>query len=204
MVYCIAIFAMACGRVAFEPHDDDAALAPADGYFVETRSIADGAFGGLAGADAWCWSELSSLRWRNKDVAQASGQLQIERVHAWLCVVGECRELLPLRRYIYASVINADAGGASFIATGQGYLFDDDRAYEDPVVFGDAPLLREYFTGRDQDQTPQSTTCSDWTRSVGDTLVAVSDTEFYGERLSKYRKPCSNGQSLICMIDPLP
>jgi len=83
-----------------------------------------------------------------------------------------------------------------------GYLDDDSRAFGDPEVFGSDAGFADYFTGRSFDNLPQATTCTDWTSTTGMTNVAVNDTTYYPERLSKYPAPCDFIDHMICFADP--
>jgi hypothetical protein len=177
-------------------------LAP-HGYFIEVVSPQGGVLGGLVGADALCLSELTSRTWLDQTTAVQRGQLVATKVHAWLCSLAACRDLVPGDRYQYASTVNTSRGGASFVATVDGFLPDDGHAYGDVDVFGLDDSVHEYITGRTQSNAPQTTTCGDWTTGTPQTDVAVNDTAFYPERLEKYPKPCfvAPGFHLICVVD---
>jgi hypothetical protein len=199
-----------CGRIGFAPPFDasgsgdagDASGGPADGFFVEVP-VSDARLSGLAGAATRCLAELSSNPWRGKAQALAQGQVDAQHVRAWLCTTSTCQDLMPGRVYTYASRINPTRGGATFVATPGGFLDDDNVAYETDSVFGVDAGFQEYFTGRGQDNQPQTATCGDWTSATGSTNVAVSDTPDYGERLSKYSGQCSDSRAMICIVDPL-
>jgi hypothetical protein len=199
----------ACGRVGFDSTRSDAGAGGADtrtpaaqGYLVEVLARQSGAMGGLAGADARCLTELTTNAWVGKAAASAAGQLVSSNVWAWLCTQASCRAFVPGDSYQYASTVATTRGGALFVATAEGYLPDDDHSFQDVDVFGpDDPNVHEYLTGRTQANLPQTTTCNDWMALTGQTNVAVNDTTFYAERLSKYPKPCSDSPIwMICVV----
>jgi hypothetical protein len=214
----------ACGRVSFDATagtpdsatsaadvgvdggDDggggDGSSATGDGYFVEVTAPG-GAMGGIAGANSLCLTELTTGTWNGKLDAQAAGQLVGANVKAWLCTATACQDLQPNRLYRYASTASPTRGGGAFTATNQGFLANDGRAYSDDDAFGPDSGFVDYMTGRQADNTPQATTCSDWTTFSGTTSVAVNDTPFYPERLSKYVVNCDFVDHAICIVDPL-
>lgn len=198
-----------CGRVAFDQTSDasssdggtaDAAPLASRGYFVEVSDVPSAALGGLVAADTYCVNELTTKSWLDKAAAMQAGQLTSSKIRAWLCSTVGCRNLVPGTTYAYAST-QTSSGGGTFVATAEGFLEDDGRPYDATDVFGDHGALVEYLTGRGQDNLPQADTCGDWTTTVGQTLVAVSDTPFYPERLAKYPRNCTFNASIICIVD---
>lgn len=200
----LAVGLLACGRVGFTSSGADVGgvvdAGAADGFFVEVSLDGAPLAGGLAEADARCLSALTRRPWLGRD--QAADRLDAAGVQAWLCTQATCRDLAPGRRYRYASTVNTTRGGASFVADGAGFLIDDDRAYDDPLVFGGDAGFAEYLTGRGQDNRPQATTCADWTDGSLLTAVAVNDTAYYPERLSKYPRECDASPRLVCLVAP--
>ena len=177
---------------------------PGSGYFVEGPEV-DGNMGGISGAAALCLSTLQSSAWLNKAAAVANGQLTNSNVRPWLCTTTECQNLVADATYAYASVSNPTRGGATMTASAEGYTEDDGLAYEDNTAFGNDNGFRRFYTGRGvENQTPYTTTCSDWTSNSSgiSTTNTPSDVSYYPEKLGVTVDTCDQTIRLICLVDP--
>lgn len=220
----MAALALGCGRLSFDPlgdGGDDVATGDAGsgndsgstggdaytpiashGHFVEVQITTGMNLGGIVGADNYCLTTLTNGTWLGKTEAVTAGQLTAERVNAWLCTIDGCQNMRPSLPYRYSSAVNTTRGGAMFMSNAMGYLANDGRAFSEDTVFGGDAGFADYFTGRTTNNLPQTTTCMDWSVTTGMTFVAVNDTPFYPEKLSKYSERCDFVSHIICYVDP--
>lgn len=179
---------------------------PGSGYFVEMPYFVDADLGGISGASQTCFSELSSNDWLGKDNAIANGQLAPTNVRAWLCDSNGCNDFVPDTEYLYASMWQPTAGGASMTSTAEGYLEDDGISFESSGAFGFNAQMHEYWTGRTGTNGIQPDTCNNWTSSASgpESYVGTADVTFYPEKLYKYSKGCeiADEVTFICIVDP--
>ena len=201
------------------------APASTGGYFVVTADVTNGNLGGLAGANAFCLSQLTNNPWRGQGDAQARGLLVAGKVRAFLCDGSTCQDGLPNTTYIMASAYKIGSnsahlkGGRTFTtdASGRGpnaaIGFGDTTGiwsgealgYED----GDGNPAVVYWTGRSTGSnntwstTPHSDRCSNWTSTGGNGRTGGSFSYAHTRNWSYAQNSCSwNGARLLCFIDP--
>jgi hypothetical protein len=172
-----------------------------DGYFVAGFS-AEGDIGGLSAANAACYTALASGSWLGKSTAQANGQLTASNVEAWLCDDTTCQDLTPNANYALATTSFPSAGGNVMRTTMHGYIEDDDVGLDFSNRFNE---FFEMWTGRGTDNLPSAAgTCNNWTSNLlaDDSIVGVTDTGLYSEKLAKYPNTCDEMSRVICMVHP--
>lgn len=182
----------------------DEATLGGTGYFVE-GPLTNGDMGGISGAAATCLSSLQSSDWLGKSTAEANGQLTQGNVRPWLCTLTECQNLRSEDIYTYASISNTTRGGGTMTASVEGYTEDDGLAYENNAAFGNDNGFRRFWTGRGiENQTPYSSTCTDWTSNSSgiNSTNTPSDVSYYPEKLGTTIDNCNTSQRLICIVDP--
>jgi hypothetical protein len=187
--------------------------APNFGYFVLTDVVgADGAFGGLAGADSLCEAELMGKLWMGKTEAMGRGILTMANIRPFLCEDASCLNPQPTTQYKFASIPNGSAGGMSFTSDGSGAGPFDTAVWGMPGHFGDVggPPGNEVWTGRITGGPstiwsvvgPGGGTCNNWANAGGTAYVGRVDIAGGATRWANTPVSCGMPRRLICMVDP--
>jgi len=201
-----------CVRTATPAAGGGGGPTASDGYFVYTEPV-DPDFGGLAGANSYCLSELTSRDWKNKDIALANGQLIASKVRAFLCDGSTCQNAEPDTTYYFASSHDSSAGGASFTTDSSGRGPNDNELWRTADRFsGGAHNAQAYWSGRAQGtntslwpNTSSTDHCSGWTTTssgVDGRIGFVNDYYTNQARWSSWTAQCSGSLSLVCFVHP--
>ncbi len=185
--------------------------APAgSGYFVLTHTTWNGNLGGLSGADAKCLTELGTTytSWRGYTTANSNGQITAGKVHAFLCDVYSCNNLMPLTTYYFAYANSGTPGGASFTTDASGLGPGDSAIWSAANYFSGSYA---YWTGRDDPSSTlwsgdaindNSSTCSSWANSSSETAGAGSSGYTDSRRWWATLSGCNTTRRLICFVNP--
>jgi hypothetical protein len=177
------------------------------GAFVLSSASHLGDFGGLAGADSFCLSDLTANNWLNK----ANFTLDSAHVKSFLCTNTTCNNLLANTNYQFALSGSPGTGGAVFTTNGSGRGPGDANAWTDSTRFNNTA---GYFTNRGNfvDQTLWDTvpaggnSCVNWTSSAGGGNVGTigSPGATNRSRWAASSATCDAGGSyrVICYVNP--
>ncbi|GEM_PF-5760967 len=192
-------------------------------YFVLANTH-NGNFGGLAGANSWCHSQLNANSWKGKATSSVSDPAKVK---AFLCTASSCNSLEPNTEYFYARTQNTSVGGGSFTTNGSGRGPGDQVRWNLASRFSYSGAI---WTGRNQgtnNRWPNNNSgngCNGWTSSssgaqgrVGFGNEPHGGAGSYGayERWSDrypcgflwlsncptYRS-CNNSYRVICYVNP--
>jgi hypothetical protein len=202
------------------------------GYFVVSANTTNGNLGGLAGANAFCLSQLTNNPWRGKGDAQARGLLVAGKVRAFLCDSSTCQNGLPNTAYTMASAyqyINGAGahlsghlrGGRTFTTNGSGQgpnaamgFADETSAwqgealgYYDSDGGGSTPTI---WSGRSTGSnnlwpnTPHANHCSNWTSTGGNGRTGYPFNSPSTSNWSAANIACNNSTAnrVVCFVDP--
>lgn len=179
------------------------------GYFVLTHAQFTGDFGGLAGANAACLTELQTKPWLGHDQAT----LTSANVRAFLCDTTICQDPLPNTVYRFARANNLTAGGGSFATDPYGRGPGDTNSWAaNSNLFGQTS---DYWAGsRDNtfanlwgisrpEDTGSSQCCEDWTTQASSGRNGNTNSTS-AQRWNEQPIGCATSLRLVCMVDPIP
>lgn len=171
------------------------------GYFVWTFAGFPN-YGGRAGADAICLSNLQANQWKGKgDIT-----LDSSTVKAFLCDSSGCFNLNPNTEYFFAATDDPLSGGASFITDGAGLGPNNSDAWSDSTHFN--TTIDWWYTGRDVGSATKWSAngsgryCSDWTSSSSSVNGTYGDSVGVGAARWSVASTCGGSGSLICVVSP--
>lgn len=178
-------------------------------FFVLTKGTHTGNFGGLAGADQFCLSDLQSYDWKGKAEA---GPLNSSRVKAFLCDDNTCARLLPNMTYTFAKANSLTAGGATFTTDSNGAGPGNTNRWTG-VTYFDLATTTFYWTGArssfsdslwEENIVANGDSCLNWTSTsaieggnVGDPNVTTKWR--WNDELPR---GCDNTYALTCIVNP--
>lgn len=172
------------------------------GFFVLSNGTYTGGLGGLTGANAICYTEVTTNNWLGKSSA---GTITANRVKAFLCDTMKCNNPSPTTTYSFASAMNAARGGAQFTTSTISLGPGNATAWNGATYFGSD---ESYYTGNAGntstlwDYGPHSNTCVGFTigtNAASGRWGGSNSTD--GNRWSSGNSSCHNLQRLICMVD---
>jgi hypothetical protein len=177
------------------------------GYFVISMNTTRGNLGGLAGANSFCLSDLTTYNWMGKP----SGTLNAAKVRAFLCDGTTCQNPMPNQYYQFASsgapadggtIFKTDSsgrgpgdtmawGGAAYFNAPSGYFWTN-RAVGSATLWGTTPA-----------SASTSLTCNNWTTNTGSQSVGGDPSMTNSGRWNDTIPAACNTQwYLVCMVDP--
>ncbi len=174
------------------------------GFFVLTSTSYNGNLGGLAGADAKCLTELTSLDWKGKTRAILDSQ----HVKAFLCATNNCSSPRPFTSYYFATAGSTTSGGGLMITdeNSKGPSNNENWGAVDKfnVTGGRYWAGRASVDGTQYDTLASSFNCADW---LSNSLVVPGATGLpsttTGSRwFDASNTPCNESHRLICLVHP--
>jgi hypothetical protein len=189
------------------------------GYLVMSSGTWNGNMGGLSGADADCYSDLTSNNWMGKSAATSAGILTSGQVHAWLCNSSNCGAgaLYASTTYYFAISGDASHGGATITTDTAG---DAGYSGNQNTSDGNSWAASNYFNGsyywwsnvavyysQAFEELPnealQYYSCDDWTSTSADPYGIIGFTGASDKtRWSDTTMPCTSTEHLICVVQP--
>lgn len=172
-----------------------------ENLFVLVPYTYTGNFGGLAGANATCLSELQTFNFGGK----AFATLNSSSVKAFLCDGSTCQNPRASRKYFFASVGNSSIGGSYFTTDANGQGPGDSINWTGAQVFGSA--TPNFWTGRATTSstlwatTSSASSCNAWTDASAGFLGTYGITNSgTATRWNSTTTTCSSVKNLICMV----
>jgi hypothetical protein len=177
------------------------------GYFVLSSGSINGNMGGLAGANSFCRTDLSSNTWLNKP-----GSLNTAKVFALLCDDSGCQNPTPNANFYFAVSGSATTGGAVMVTDSQG-LFGDNNSFTSMDRFGGS--ANSYWIGDRGWCSPADTStvanvtdnisCTNWSTSTAGHNAGYStpsDSGCYKYSAYSASGDCSIPMHLFCFVNP--
>jgi hypothetical protein len=192
---------------------------PNNGYFVLTAStwngnLSSGGYSGTVGADALCYTELTSTytSWKGYSTANSNGQLVANKIHAFVAAndLGPTNaNLVPNATYAFAYAADGTKGGATFTTDSSGLGPNDSNNWSGSTYFG---ASYSYWTGRLANTSTTwggasagtanlCTAFSVGTSSVNGIIGSSNNTNNFRWNSSS-TTTCDNMEHIICAIDP--
>lgn len=183
------------------------------GYLVLTHTTWNGNLGSISGANAKCFTELSSTytSWRGYATALANGQITAGKIGALICNSGTCSNLMPLTTYYFAYANSGTPGGASFTTDASGFGPNNSNSWAAANHFSGTYT---YWMNRD-DASGDATWSSDldeWNGSCSDYSSNDDNSGWFGrtgasgstdnDRWSGSTVGCSSSHRLVCYVNP--
>lgn len=184
------------------------------GYLVLSHTTWNGNLGGVTGADAKCFTELTSTytSWRGYATANSNGQLTTGKIHALLCGYGYCNNLMPLTTYAFAYANSGTPGGATFTTDSNGRGPGDSANWSGAAYFGgsytywtnmDTSTDSLWFGLPDGNIYGAYLNCSDWTDGTsGQTGEVGNSNNTDINRWDTSTPLCNTTQHLLCLVNP--
>jgi hypothetical protein len=171
------------------------------GYFVQSAGQWKGNLGGLSGANAKCYDDLTANDWKYKADA---GSLTPERIKAFLCDSTSCNNLRADTTYIMSKSGSAALGGVGFQTDSQGRGFGMQIYVDYNIWTSVSNSWTNRATVNDMlwATTPKGGShCSNWTSTGGNGHKgnAGSDARY---RWDDGTLSCNTANYLICIVDP--
>lgn len=177
------------------------------GFFVFVDTDRSANMGGLAGANSWCLSMLTSQAWLGKQDAL----LDSAHVFAFLCDATTCNQLIASKQYFFARAGSATTGGDSFTTDASGLGPGATGAWDSATKFGSTSSTFVYWTGRSAGTstiwgaTPHANTCTSWSTASSGVSGRYGDTgTSNANRWSNNATSCDTPEKLICFVNPSP
>ncbi len=183
------------------------------GYLLRSSSSTSASFGGLAGADAACLTDVTANNWVGKATASANGQLIAAKVKAFMCDNTTCNNLTANTVYAFARSGSLSAGGMWMTTDASGRGPNDNAAWQ---AYNYWNAGSSFWSGyRDtvsntvwattvNAATTTSHNCNNWTNNtVGVTgakgnATATNNSRWYNASLVT----CDGPYYLACMVNP--
>lgn len=183
---------------------------PGTGYFVLSAGEWDGNLGGVSGAHAKCFDDLTNNDWLNKGDAVSRGILIASNVRAFVCFnsgAASCASPVANTVYTFASSGSPLIGGATFVSDADQLGPGNTQEWVATNYFG---VDADYWTNRGvgsgslwavDGRVSSSGACSGFTSSSGDGYIGSSNSSGT-VRWSSLHAKCSVPYRLICMVHP--
>lgn len=177
------------------------AAAPEYHFLVMTNSTVDGGFGGLAGANAICLSDLQNNNWLGK----SNVVLDESTVKAFLCDGSSCNDLQASKTYAFARSGSGTAGGSTFTTDGSALGPGNADNWSGATYFGVATSWWAARTSTSATQWANSThavNCFGWSSGdSGDTGRRGNTNSTTATRWLATAQSCSSAFRLLCAVD---
>jgi hypothetical protein len=180
------------------------------GFLVLSETTYNGNLGGLTGADALCYTDVTTYDWRGKSQA---GTITAGRVKAFLCSTTTCNNLTASTTYGYAKSNYTSVGGKVFTSDASGLGPGSADDWSANTHFG---LYGTYWTGRAPggstttwpntvaSGTSNNSFCTNWTSTssgrggvLGSPNTTNADRWSYGTTAT-----CDLSLKLVCIVNP--
>lgn len=184
------------------------------GYLVLSHTTWNGNLGGQVGANAKCFTELTSTytSWRGYSTANSNGQLTTAKVHALFCDAAYCMNLMPLTTYAFAYANNGTPGGATFTTDSNGLGPNDSANWSGATYFGGsydywmnmaAVTSTQWYGAPNGNIYGQYRNCSQWTDGTsGQSGEYGSSANTDEGRWTYTTTTCDNAKRLVCFVNP--
>jgi hypothetical protein len=182
------------------------------GYFVMSGTQWNGNLGDVTGADALCYTELTSTNtsWKGYSTANSNGQLVASKIHAFICDTTTCNNLMPLTTYYFAVANSSSAGGASFTTDSNGLGPNDSANWSAANYFSGT---YNYWASRLNTSSTAFSNASSggapgycgyyWnTGTSGGSAYIGNSAQTNANRWNDTSFACNNTFNLICFVNP--
>lgn len=172
------------------------------GYFVMSSSGSNGNFGGRAGADATCLTNLTAGSWLEK----ASATLDAAHVFSFLCDGTGCNNLQASTIYQFARSGSGTAGGAIFVTNASGRGPGNGTDWSGATLFNSS---QDFWSGRGAGSstlwptTAGGSHCTNWS----DGTITPSGVNGRSDRNDDGRwndgsDSCDSSLRYVCFVNP--